>query len=424
MIRTHSFPCNLPKDRADALNRESGRIYTRTMVEHYRVYRHSNHWISPRGLEKLIDAYETRDNTTRLLHAHSVDAAQQGFPKACKTAKANRGDGAHYPHKTKYFRTTSWKNTSIRKKDGLLLLALARGNDPVRIMLPSHLAGLPGDAFSEARLVWDKAARHYFWHLVVEDGTVRPAEPPGDRIGAGDLGEVHPIATTDGVEAVVFSARELRSLVQNTARRLAIFSRLQSTKTKHSLAWWRLQVRKNKFLAEQERRIRDIEHKVSRAVVNWAVWRGLKELLLGDVRDVADGKRLRKKSQQKISMWAHGRMRQFITYKAAAAAISVPLMNEAYSSQTCPRCGHRHKPKGRNFVCPACGFRCHRDIVGSVNILSRHTMGDVGRLMPPAETKYRHPFVRTGKRSRLDTAEMAGVQRLHHHQRASEATGL
>jgi putative transposase len=422
MIRTHIFPCNLPKVRADALNCESGHIYTRTMVEHYRIFRHTGHWMSKYGLKKLDDTYHQEE--TPLLHSHSIDAAQEAFHQACRTAKANRDDGAHYPRHLKQFRTTSWKNTGIRKREEFLLLALARGNDPLRVMLPSHLVRLPAEAFSEARLVWDMAAQHYFWHLVVEDSLQPPTEPPGEMVGAGDLGEIHPLAATDGEEAMIFTARELRSIKQNTARRLSMFSQLQSTKTKFSRSWKRLQTRKNRFLAQQECRIRDIEHKVSRAVVDWAVVRGWRELALGDVRNVADGKRLRKKSQQKISIWSHGRMRQYLTYKAEAAGIAIPLVKEAYSSQTCPRCGHRHKPKGRNFVCPACGFRCARDTVGSVNILSRYTKGEVGKILPPAETKYRHPFNRTGKRSRLDTAEMAGVQRTPQDPCASEAMPL
>ena len=42
MIRVQSFPCTLARAEADALNRESGRHYTTTMVWHYRTYRRSN----------------------------------------------------------------------------------------------------------------------------------------------------------------------------------------------------------------------------------------------------------------------------------------------------------------------------------------------------------------------------------------------
>ena len=413
MIRTHCFSCSLAKPEADRLNQESGRIYSRALVEHYRVYRQTGHWLSPAGLEKLVDAYDAQDGQERILHAHSIDAAEQGFPKACKTAKANRANGAHLPHKRKHWRTTIWKNTGIRAKDGYLLLSLARGYAPIRVNLPSHWATWPPDSCVEMRLVWDGASRRYNWHLVVDDGQPS-AESPGDRVMAGDLGEIHPITLTDGETATVISARALRATRQYTNKRLAEIQALQARKQKNSLQWRRLQRRKNRFLAQQKRRVRDIEHKVSRAVVDSAVEQQVGTLALGDVRDIANGKRLNPKSQQKVSNWSHGKVRAYLTYKAEAAGITVELVDEAHTTQTCPNhCGERHKPQGRLFRCPVCGFVSHRDVVGAANTrsVSRHRHGVLGKIKPPADIKYRHPFGKlafgTGKRSRLDTAQVA-----------------
>ena len=87
------------------------------------------------------------------------------------------------------------------------------------------------------------------------------------------------------------------------------------------------------FLAKQRRRARDLEHKSSRVVVKFAQERHASTLVIGDVRDVADGKHLATKSQQKIGLWAHRRQRQYITSKAEAAGDSVILIDEAYASQ-------------------------------------------------------------------------------------------
>src|SRR6516165_9639059 len=137
MLRTVQFACTLPKAEADALNAESGRVYTDMLVQHYRRYRKQGIWLSPNGGERLEDALG--GSTT--LHAHSRDAAQQGFYKACKTAKVCRALGleANYPHKRKRFRTTIWKHTGIRKQAGTLALARARGLPPLLVTLPAHL---------------------------------------------------------------------------------------------------------------------------------------------------------------------------------------------------------------------------------------------------------------------------------------------
>ena len=39
MLRTVLFACSLPKDEADALNAESGRIYIDMLMSHARLYR-------------------------------------------------------------------------------------------------------------------------------------------------------------------------------------------------------------------------------------------------------------------------------------------------------------------------------------------------------------------------------------------------
>lgn len=404
MLRTVQFACTLPKHEADALNAESGRIYTDMLVQHYRRYRKQDVWLSQKSGERMEDALGGPTS----LHAHSRDAAQQGFYKACKTAKACRelGLDVHYPHKRKRWRTTIWKNTGIRLKAGTLLLARARFLAPIAVPLPSHLCALPISAFLEVRLVWDRAARHYTWHLVIEDG-MKAVPVEGGTVVAVDLGEIHPAALTDGKETVIITCRAMRANQQYTAKRLSEIRAKQDRKRKGSRRWKQLQRRKNRFLARQRRRARDLEHKSSRAVVQFAQEHNANALVIGDVRDVADGKHLQAKSQQKIGLWAHGRQRQYITYKAEAVGIGVVLIDESYTSQTCPQCMQRHKPKGRTYRCPACGFVAHRDAVGCANILSKHYTGESGHVLP-RETKYRHPF-QTGKRSRLDTAEMAWV---------------
>ena len=443
MIRTVYFACHLPTSQADALNRESGRIYTRVMVEHYRVYRKHGLWLSRAQAEKLDDRLHGEEQP--YLHAHSIDAAQQAFYTACKTAKSNRAnglDGVKYPHQRKRYRTTIWKNTGIRLKDSrtqaerraargqppcctsadsTLLLARAAGLAPLEVSLPSHLAGVRADAFVEMRLVFNQAARHYEWHLVIDEArTAPPVE--GSHVVAGDLGEIHPITLSDEQEAAVVSCRELRSARQQTNKRLAALGQLQARCAPHSRRWWRLERRKRRFLEHQKRRTRDLEHKVSRAAVAFAQRRHAAIIALGDVRDIADGKRLNKQSQQKISQWSHGTLRAYITYKAQAAGITVvDTVSEADTTQTCPnpKCRHQYKPKGRVDHCPACGLVAHRDVVGAVNILSRFLHDAVGLLRPPPTTKYRHPYQRRGshrrgKRSPQDTGLVAGNGRQHH----------
>jgi len=375
MIRTLILPCNLSSKVADSLNRESGRIYTEVMIEHYRVYRKHGVWLNNPRMQK----YHDRISQESFLHAHSIDAAQEAFYKACKTAKANRDDGASYPHKKKFYRTTIWKNTGIRKRGNHLLLALARGNEPIAFRLPSSLSVLEGKQFLEVRLVYNK---NYEWHLVIETG-IEPRISTGTNVAGVDLGEIHPATITDGQQSIIISCRELRSLNQYRNKRLAELKSLQAAKKKQSRRWWRIQRRINRFLAKNKAQRRDLEHKISRAVVDWCILHQVGTLVIGDVRDVADGKRLNRKSQQKVSNWSHGQIRKYIAYKAEAEGIVVnDEVNEAYTSQTCVHCGRKRKPKGRIYSCE-CGQTYHRDIGGAANILSRFCYGELSKVDAP-----------------------------------------
>jgi putative transposase len=404
MIRTYSIDCKLNRAEADALNRASGAIYFQTLITHYRVYRkrgqNKRHWLSQYAAMRLND-YLTRDDPP-LLHAHSKDAAQEAFYKACKTARANRALGAKYPHKRKRWRTTIWKQSGIRRQGDRLLLARAKGLPPIAVELPEQLRNvLP---VLEVRLVYDRRARRYTWHLVVENGK-QPKGAPGTNVVAVDLGEIHPAVVGDEQQATIITCREQRHQQQGHAKRLAKLSKALSRKTKGSRRYKRLCAARTRMRAKHKRVMRDMEHKISRAVVHVAVERQAATIAIGDVRDIADGVDHSKQHNQQSSQWNHGQVRQYITYKAEAEGIAVELVDEQYTTQICPNCSRRHKPRGRTYVYGRCGFSAHRDVVGQINILSRYTTGEVGALRAPTEIKHRIPHNLRVMRRRRDTGQ-------------------
>jgi transposase len=63
-----------------------------------------------------------------------------------------------------------------------------------------------------------------------------------------------------------------------------------------------------------------------------------------------------------------------IAYKARLAGHQVVFVRPAYTSQTCPRCGHvspSNRPSTRLFRCQRCGFQHNANFVASLNIASR-----------------------------------------------------
>jgi putative transposase len=70
-------------------------------------------------------------------------------------------------------------------------------------------------------------------------------------------------------------------------------------------------------------------------------------------------------------------------YRALAKSLQskapTEVVNPAYSSQTCPSCGHvsRRNRNGIDFVCRQCGIRSHADVVGGINLLRRSGMKQI-----------------------------------------------
>lgn len=401
MIRTHVLPCNLPKEQADALNRASAEIYNGIVVRHWRIFRKKGIWLSEKSGTRLSDYH-----TDVSLHAHTIDAAQQGFYKACKVTRTLKkiDPQSKYPHRCRKFRTTIWKNTAIKRDSDCLILSNGRTNPKITIAIPESLQECL--RILETRLVFDKVSGRYTWHIVAEDGK-QPALCPGDNTVSVDMGEIHPAVVGDETESHIITCRELRHQKQGHAKRFAKISKAIARKKKGSIRHKKLIRAKSRMKAKHARVVRDMEHKISREIVKVAVELKASTIVIGDVRDIADGVNLGKRTNQKISGWAHGKVRTFTEYKAAAEGIGIKLQDEAYSTQTCPNCGHRHKPRGRVYRCPACRFQSHRDVVGQVNILSAYKYGKPGQIPTPTVIKHRIPHNLRVMRRCLDTGQTA-----------------
>ncbi|MEL6269593.1 MAG: hypothetical protein AAFU54_15500 [Chloroflexota bacterium] len=164
---TVEFRCELPDYIADALNRESGRMYSMVLTEQWPVYRKKFVWLSQYSAMASNDLY----NSESFLQAHSVDAAREGFFKAVKTAKAlrkKRDARARFPYKRKKYRTTTWKTSGIKivgEVRDRVELSLARGYDNIIINLPQHIEhivewNLSDKTFREMRLVYNKSHKN------------------------------------------------------------------------------------------------------------------------------------------------------------------------------------------------------------------------------------------------------------------------
>jgi hypothetical protein len=87
------------------------------------------------------------------------------------------------------------------------------------------------------------------------------------------------------------------------------------------------------------------------------------------VKNTNKTRRASRSTRQQLSQWSRGRQENYLQYKTG---LKLEHINEPHSSQTCPKCNTRTKVRGRWYICKnkSCGFLCHRDAVGGVNILT------------------------------------------------------
>jgi putative transposase len=130
-------------------------------------------------------------------------------------------------------------------------------------------------------------------------------------------------------------------------------------------------------------------------VTDWCVENQIKTLYIGTPDGVQKKtkkkKKTRKEIRQQLSNWSFGQFIEKIKYKLKLRGVKVQLVEESYTSGTCPSYGKFRKQRNRNFDCH-CGAERHRDVVGAMNILDKSVNKQLtkNRELPKIEdTKYR-----------------------------------
>lgn len=116
----------------------------------------------------------------------------------------------------------------------------------------------------------------------------------------------------------------------------------------------------------QARRIKDENHKVSRAVIDFA-----KTHRSAIVLENLSGVRNNKSGYAKKSNWSYFQLQTFVSYKAALLGIPVFFVDAAYTTKQCSKCGEINSPKGKQFKCIKCDHFDHRDANAAFNIAQR-----------------------------------------------------
>lgn len=374
-------------EQLDQLSLAAGELYSRTVVSFWRTVRHQEIWMKPSSM--------MRWHNSDKLHAHSADAVVQSFYASLDSWRQRRKQKdpeAKPPRRRKRFFKVQWKSTAIRLKDGKLILSNGRGNFPLVINWRWEKPKLVEMGWNKHRLEYEVRACYEVEPIITANN---------GNVAGIDLGEIHPAVVHDGKHTDIINGRLLRSKRRHQNKVKAKLSNLIDTKKRGSRRRKRLINSKQKQLAKVRNQIKDIQHKQTSHLVSMLKNRGIQTLVIGDVRNIRARIEYGAKVNQKLHQWSYGEFRHMLTYKAQLQGMEVELVNEAYTSQTCPQCRTRHKPSCREYKC-RCGFRFHRDGVGAINIRKKY-QGDespvVGAMASPIGVRF-HPHLQSSSVNR------------------------
>lgn len=181
---------------------------------------------------------------------------------------------------------------------------------------------------------------------------------PTDTIGV-DLGVQNIAVTSDGD---FYTSDQIEATRQWYHNRRAV---LQSVGTKSAKR------RLKKLSKGQSNFQRNENHRISKSLVKEAK-RTKRAIALEDLQGINQRTRVRKASRAKRINWSFFQLRSFIGYKAKWAGVPIYLVDPAYTSQRCNRCGYisrKNRQSQDKFCCQECGYRIHADLGGAKNIM-------------------------------------------------------
>lgn len=127
-----------------------------------------------------------------------------------------------------------------------------------------------------------------------------------------------------------------------------------------------------KAIGQRENRwMQDVNHCISKALTENNPEGTL--FVLEDLAGIRSAtERIRVKDRYVSVSWPYYDLEQKLSYKALKHHQLTVKVNPAYTSQTCPKCGHTEKAnrdkRNHIFCCKACGYKSNDDRIGAMNL--------------------------------------------------------
>ncbi len=314
-------------------------------------------------------------------------------------ARKRAGEPARYPRRRRRLFPIRWYHDTFTLEGRRLRLSTARGTPELWVRLAWKVP-YPVEQIRSVMLLVEAGC------LVVDITAavrIEAADVDRARIAGVDLGIIHPYAVAAGDQALLVSGRAIRAeerlhLADTKARTRKMSPKATRRGQRGSRRWRKLRARQRRAEARHRRRVHQAQHEAAKTVIDWAIQHRIGTLVVGDPKGIADAGKGRKQNWR-LHAWRRTHLVNALIDKAARVGIRVVRVDERATSSTCPECHQRvPKPKGRQFFCPHCGQRGHRDLIAARNIAGRHTGGTTSTPVFVTHRRAGHPPARRDRR--------------------------
>ncbi|WP_270313614.1 RNA-guided endonuclease InsQ/TnpB family protein, partial [Bifidobacterium adolescentis] len=259
--------------------------------------------------------------------------------------------------------TIRFDASTMSLRGNLLTLSSMHGQKRQRFLLPSIPAWFderyPERRLQTAALVLDPDDLTARLTLTFR---IPKAEPAEGKVLGVDLGMHAPYKDSEGGEYRY-------PQVQRVRRRYAYDRRTLQEKGTRSAH------RRLKAIGRREERfIRDVDHRAAKRLADTPGIGVMAFEDLSQIRRLArKGTRTGRHRRNMLNQWPFSQLQEFAAYKAAAKGIQVVMVDPAYTSQRCNRCGYVDKGNRdrARFDCLNCGHSDDADHNAALNIRDR-----------------------------------------------------
>jgi len=252
------------------------------------------------------------------------------------------------------------------KRDGTISIWTIGGRKRLAFFVPEHFLGYFLNALSFDSLTVKERNGQLVGYLCVT--LPKPAEKGSVLVGV-DRNETNLLVAVKETGEVFFeSGLKLRIWRKKHRKKVArLQKKLAERKAQHKDTRSVRRVLKRLSLS-QRNFTKTYCQTVAKRFVFWA---SIDAILALENLKLPQGKKGSKTLNRRLHQFPHGLLLRCIRNKAEMMGIPIFLVNPAYTSQSCSRCGCLGDRNRHQFQCPHCGFTLHADLNAAFNILRR-----------------------------------------------------